>query len=1095
MHTFRSIFATIAALLIGTIFARAEMPPATVPATTPSTAKSVAGLFLPAPPRQSTPWQPPKNANLDSLGKFVDASNELFTAGMADPRGCTYSEINIHIGSVWSGDAGIVKTHGWVMSAQGLEIPPSVGKPPATYAVCWNGLVYPVESVGPKADLKADITALIKADEKARADSARDRGPDSFYRYRHALAESDSISHQSMLPDKACLLLRLGEVDLASGLWNAWRAGMKENTNDDAAHLKDSYLMLANDWVWALFDRAVTAHMRGDDALALTSARACAAAVENVEKTAVKRGFGQPDNNRKFMDFTAPLAALIPDTERRLSHPRATDDQPAAIKDPKARAVALIAQLDQVDARQDGQPGGVSLGSDPIVAQLISCGDPAIEPLIACLESDERLTRSVHFWRDFSTHRSLLGVHEAAYVALVGILEQSFFGTASTGDDLSARGLDGRRKIASAIREYWNKVKDTPKEERWYKALADDKVSPNEWIQVAENIVQPVDVQITPGSMFGGSWTTIPSRKPGEIPALRGESLRKHKDPSVTELLLKRAGQVDGDAAVTLMLALADWQGKDSLKDLVAFTHRLESAAGLDPRDASKDGVFIKADDRHVYNLLKLYDRRIALGDPDVLNEYAAFVRHVSPGSFGSEAKSLLKLMWRNPDHKALAASAEWMFTNPGSPWLKAGTEGGATFFATYELWTSPLVGVPAFQKQLLAMLDDTSDRGEIKLTSSNYFDLHVTNGWGGGYNGVYVPEDLKINPGSAFKFRTCDLIASQLGTLEGFPRCELYWPLERRDKAVAACKVFFKQYGARWAYDPVLSRDTWGDDRTRLNFSKLAAPATRDQVARGEAIFSHEGQPGEIKSVPLPTFPLRARWAANKKYAYDQVAWMESEQTKTRRYYQDGWIWQAEDLTSAGKTQRFYGFSGRFELAKVPAEEMELPADENAHWVELSAGLDVRITPPGQARSDDTVTFTALAPKSPLPLRVELRNRKAVPQTLTADLLEKKPLKLRAGITIHLAEPVGPEKFPNPYDSKQWRELKPLHLETFTPSAPAQSRAPGESWEAFQLDLHELFTITNSGSYALWITFDEKDSHLAAGTSERVLISLVKDN
>ncbi len=78
-----------------------------------------------------------------------------------------------------------------------------------------------------------------------------------------------SLSTESLLPLKASLLLRLGEVELAQLVWEAWTAGMRPGTNDDSVHLKDPYLMLAADWGWALFDRAITAHMRGDDQLAL----------------------------------------------------------------------------------------------------------------------------------------------------------------------------------------------------------------------------------------------------------------------------------------------------------------------------------------------------------------------------------------------------------------------------------------------------------------------------------------------------------------------------------------------------------------------------------------------------------------------------------------------------------------------------------------------------------------------------------------------------------------------------------------------------------------------------------------------------------
>ena len=1050
--------------------AGATVPGATMPATTQAV---VAGSYLPAPPQQGAEWKAPVGKKIEELGKFVGATEVLFGQGMADPRGCEYREIEVHIGSVWSGDAGTATTHGWVIPAVGVQAPAGKASP-GGYAVCWNGLVYAVEKVGDKADVKADMEAVVKADEAMRAAYAKDNGDGTFYRFRHAWPEDHAVSHKSLLPDKACLLLRLGEVELAGSVWNAWRAGMKENTNDDATHLKDPYLMLASDWVWAEFDRAVTAHMRADDGLALTSARNCVRAAAEVEKTAKARGFGGTNGGgpeRPPLDFTAPAEQIITDSERRLSRPRVNPVNAAGIKDPKARAEALIAQLDEVAARQDGQPGGVSLGMDLIVEQLIACGEPAVEPLLNCFETDTRLTRSVHFWRDFSTHRSLLGVHEAAYVALEGILEQSFFGAASTGDDLSARGMEGRRKTAAAIRAYWEKVKGVPKEERWFKTLADDGASAGEWVQAASNIVQPSDVQVTPGSMFGGSWTTIPSRKPGEIPPLRGEPLRTRKNPSVADLLLKRAQQLAGgeernadEAAPALMLALADWDGKGSLKELAAFTRKLEAAAGFgqeNPGAEPKVGPFLKADDRKVYRLLELYNRRAALGDPAVLGEYAAFVRHVEPGSFGSDAKRLLKMMWRHPDDAAVAAAAERIFGDPGSPWRAAGAEGGTTFFATYETWTSPLLGVPAFQKQMLAMLDDTQERSEIKLTSSGYFNLSVTRGWSGGYAGIYVPEELHADVGATFKFRMCDLVACELARLEGFPRCEFYWPADRRNAAVAACKAFLKQYGAHWKYDATLSRDSWGDDRARLHFAKLNGPATRAQVAQGEAIFSLEGEAGEVKAVALSEYPLRARWAANKRYPYDEVSWGGEGQIKTRRYVQDGWVWQAEEITRDGKTLRYYGFSGRFELARVPAEELELPAAENSNWVELSGGLDMRLTPPGQDRGADTVTVTALNPGSPLRMRVELRNRKAVPQDVTAEWVRKDGgLKLRAGVTVHVAEYTGHAQFPEPYDLKQWHELKAKEVATLSGSDERKARGAGESWEAFTVDLHDLFTI-----------------------------------
>lgn len=64
---------------------------------------------------------------------------------------------------------------------------------------------------------------------------------------------------------------------------------------------------------------------------------------------------------------------------------------------------------------------------------LIEVGEPVVEPLLSVLESDTRLTRSVHFWRDFSQDRTILGVHEAAYVALASILQTTFFEAVARG--------------------------------------------------------------------------------------------------------------------------------------------------------------------------------------------------------------------------------------------------------------------------------------------------------------------------------------------------------------------------------------------------------------------------------------------------------------------------------------------------------------------------------------------------------------------------------------------------------------------------------------------------------------------------------------
>ena len=105
---------------------------------------------FPEPPQQRAVWTTPANA---ISVEVISATAALFDAGLADPRGCEYREIEIHIGEIWRGDGGTMKTHGWIL--------PSASKINQNFAICWNGLVYPVISVGAQANLQSDMASLI----------------------------------------------------------------------------------------------------------------------------------------------------------------------------------------------------------------------------------------------------------------------------------------------------------------------------------------------------------------------------------------------------------------------------------------------------------------------------------------------------------------------------------------------------------------------------------------------------------------------------------------------------------------------------------------------------------------------------------------------------------------------------------------------------------------------------------------------------------------------------------------------------------------------------------------------------------------------
>ena len=172
----------------------------TAPTTAPSVLKTDK---LQEPPMQRAEWTPPK---CDVPADVVAATTRLFQQGLADPRGCEYREMRVHTGDMYETDAGVVDCHGWII--------PASDKNPQRFAVCWNGLVYRVASVGEIADLDADVNAVMKV----KGD--RWLGPDR-------LREAESVSEKTPQLIKVCLILRLGDGDLASRYWK-WRTAAEK---------------------------------------------------------------------------------------------------------------------------------------------------------------------------------------------------------------------------------------------------------------------------------------------------------------------------------------------------------------------------------------------------------------------------------------------------------------------------------------------------------------------------------------------------------------------------------------------------------------------------------------------------------------------------------------------------------------------------------------------------------------------------------------------------------------------------------------------------------------------------------------------------
>jgi hypothetical protein len=93
--------------------------------------------------------------------------------------------------------------------------------------------------------------------------------------------------------------------------------------------------------------------------------------------------------------------------------------------------------------------------------------------LIDVLEKDERLTRSVHFWRDFAPMRTVMSVREAALTALMSMLRVRVFEPRTTGDNFTSRGDEAAKKTAQKLRVYWKEFGKLSFDERMMKVLTD----------------------------------------------------------------------------------------------------------------------------------------------------------------------------------------------------------------------------------------------------------------------------------------------------------------------------------------------------------------------------------------------------------------------------------------------------------------------------------------------------------------------------------------------------------------------------------------------------------------------------------------------
>lgn len=669
------------------------------------------------PPPRAAAWTPPATSLPASV---VSATAALFGQGMADPRGCAYREIEIAVGTVWKPEGGVVRTHGWVCPERGAE---------GASAIAWNGLVYRAVAVGAAADLTDDVLDAVEdarrpaplQGEGDAAEAVRRMGFDDH-------EEQRGVSATRLASYWVVMLLRLGEAGLAELAWSA----------QEWSPADDPYPALVASFVWALFDRAVRAHMRGDDTLALASARAVSMTAAAARAESARRGSEPP-----LLSFLDPLPSLLADQERRARDPRSRL-APGAMVAPerRARIEALMLALDEVSARQQGQPGGVDLAEDWIVRAIIREGAPAIEPLLDVLEEDDRLTRSVSFDRDFQPYRSLIGVHEAAYEALARIYETDAFGSMPPGEHALATRAQ-RSAMAEQIRAFRARWRGVSPEGRWHRTLADDAAGAEAWIEAAERITGA-----------------------GDAAGLRGEALRAGASPSVSELFARRLDTLDIADACRLVRPFLRWDQSAALPSLARLMRRAVEA---------EPGGW-----QHGRCIAALTLARVAAGDRSAPAAYARWVPAMMAYEHGNDdLRRALEPLWLLPGDEAIAAAAETLF-GEGSSWMPlVSAEDGPSPLVRAGLLQTPLLTVPSFQARVIRELASSTVVGSVQNDAGVSAQLA-----GIGYG---APQEDALPGMTSMALRAGDFLAWLLSSRPGAPAFRLTWSQEKRDEARAA--------------------------------------------------------------------------------------------------------------------------------------------------------------------------------------------------------------------------------------------------------------------------------------------------------------------
>jgi hypothetical protein len=778
-------------------------------------------VLLSAPSAVQAPAAEKEPALTAEDKKYLDGLMKEF---LFDPQGAQRVTVKVLVRSVWASSEKAT-AEGWLVAGK-------KGKPGRVHFTDGASTPAPPEKEMKKVDFKAACKARYAPAPKKK-DDKNDFFDEDFRKMRRTAVgqfETDDLV-------LAAWLYRLGDHRLAA---QALAAARKRD--------EDPRKRLRGELSWSAFAGMVHAYM----------VRADKEALAHGER--LLRLYPDEAKDKEYRQ-AAQIVAELKRRQKKGTFGKAPPKKwPDGFNkwDAKKKVAYLIDGLEEVDARQWGQPGGVDLASDRRVEELIRLGDVAVPALIDALENDLRLTRSVHFWRDFARSRTVLGVREAVLTALMSILRVRVFEPAATGDNFTARGDDSAKQMAKRLRAYWKEYGRLPFDERMMKVLTDPKTNFKARREAAENLASLNEDRRL--------HTTI-------YPIIIGPDLPRKPNPAVTKFTKPTV------AEAILSAMDADLKAHDAKPSKTDPGYHDYQRRGI-------EGTYLSA-------LVDLGDKRIApelakrasgaktlrarrqwaqaahyLGDPKPFRSFADDFRtgkiKVPPRKGeDNELRSILGPLVHigTPEaERALAA-----LTNPKHPQHKAVVQQILTQRTggfDREPWFAHWFCLPVLRRAL----DDTTPTGaKFSIEKGTLWRKKNEGGSGGP-----VPEflaDPAIRRDEA-KERACDAAAEKLGQLViGLPP---YHPLFKdADKRLTGFKTAFDRFAgkyrrANWRERESLGISPWTPAYIP-NLRRLGRAATAEDVKAGQAIFHLDGK-GKPADLTLPAVAVLKRDAKKER-------------------------------------------------------------------------------------------------------------------------------------------------------------------------------------------------------------------------------------